>query len=184
MIFGCEAIIFDLDGVLVNSTAVVEESWRAWAVGGGLDPAAVLAVAHGRRTVDTIRMIAPCLDAAAEAELLEKNETELSEGMVVIEGAQGLLASLPPGGWAIVTSGAYHTATARLDAGRLPIPPVLVTGSDVQRGKPDPQGYLLAGARLGVLPETCLVIEDFSGRDCRGQSRRDAGDWHYDDSCR
>jgi sugar-phosphatase len=160
MIFECEAIIFDLDGVLVDSTEVVERAWREWAVDLGLDPALVLPVAHGRRSMETIQLFAPHLDALVEAELFEEKEIGFSEGISVIEGAPGLLAGLPPGRWAIVTSGTYPTATARLAAVGLPIPPILVTGSDVQRGKPDPQGYLLAGIRLGALPGSCLVIED------------------------
>jgi sugar-phosphatase len=156
----CRALISDLDGVLVDSTAVVERVWREWALENQLDPQEVLAVAHGRRTIDTIRMITPHLDAQQETDRLEDKEARLSDGMLVIPGAPALLAGLPAGRWAIVTSGSLLIATARLVAGKLPVPEVLVTANDVSAGKPDPQGYRLAATRLGIAPQDCVVIED------------------------
>jgi sugar-phosphatase len=156
----CRALISDLDGVLVDSTAVVERVWREWALENQLDPQEVLAVAHGRRTIDTIRMITPHLDAQQETDRLEDKEARLSDGMLVIPGAPALLAGLPAGRWAIVTSGSLLIATARLAAGKLPVPEVLVTANDVSAGKPDPQGYRLAATRLGIAPQDCVVIED------------------------
>jgi sugar-phosphatase len=156
----CRALISDLDGVLVDSTAVVERVWREWALENQLDPQEVLAVAHGRRTIDTIRMITPHLDAQQETDRLEDKEARLSDGMMVIPGAPALLAGLPAGRWAIVTSGSLLIATARLAAGKLPVPEVLVTANDVSAGKPDPQGYRLAATRLGIAPQDCVVIED------------------------
>jgi sugar-phosphatase len=160
LILSCEAVIFDLDGVLIDSTAVVERVWEDWATQIGMEPAALMAVAHGRRSVDTIRLVAPHLDAEAEAHRLEGLETSLSEGLGLIPGAPQLINSLPDRQWAVVTSGMATTATARLAFAGLPIPQVLVTGNDVQHGKPDPQGYRLAAERLGTLPANCIVIED------------------------
>jgi mannitol-1-/sugar-/sorbitol-6-phosphatase len=160
MKIACRALISDLDGVLVDSTAVVERVWREWALENRLDPQEVLAVAHGRRTIDTIRMITPQLDAQQETDRLEDKEARLSDGMPVIPGAPALLAGLPAGRWAIVTSGSLLIATARLAAGKLPVPEILVTANDVSAGKPDPQGYRLAATRLGVAPQDCVVIED------------------------
>jgi mannitol-1-/sugar-/sorbitol-6-phosphatase len=156
----CAAVLFDLDGVLMDSGAAVERAWTRWAAGHGLDVAVVLAEAHGRRTQDTIRAVAPWLDVEAETRGLEAGESDDTDGVVALPGAASLLESLPAERWAVATSGSRRLATTRLAHGGLPLPRVLVTAEDVERGKPDPQPYLAAAAALGVEPSRCLVVED------------------------
>jgi sugar-phosphatase len=156
----CRAILFDLDGVLMDSRVAVERAWERWAAGHGIDPVAVLAEAHGRRTIDTIRVIAPLLDVEREARLLEDAEAVDFEGVTTLPGAAELLGALPSGSWTVVTSGTRALAIGRLAHGGLPIPEQLITADDVERGKPDPQPYLAGAAALGVDPADCLVIED------------------------
>jgi mannitol-1-/sugar-/sorbitol-6-phosphatase len=156
----CGAILFDLDGVLMDSRVAVERAWERWAAGHGLDPVAVLAEAHGRRTIDTIRAIAPLLDVETEARLLEDAESIDFDGVTTLPGAAELLGALPSGSWTVVTSGTRALATGRLAHGGLPIPEHLITADDIERGKPDPQPYLAGAAALAVDPADCLVIED------------------------
>jgi len=158
--FNCFAILFDLDGVLVNSTGSVTRQWRRWAEDNNIDPQRVLDIAHGVRTIEIVRRLAPHIDAEAEALMLEKREAEDQEGVSVMSGAADLLASIPEGRWCVVTSGTRYLATARLKLGNLPIPNVLVSADDVSKGKPDPEPYLTGARLLGVNPKDCLVIED------------------------
>jgi mannitol-1-/sugar-/sorbitol-6-phosphatase len=154
------AILFDCDGVLVDSAASVERAWRGWATVGGLDADDVMAIAHGRRTEDTLRELGFTDDLAAEVDRVEGAEIADTSDVTAFAGAAGALAALPPEAWAVVTSGTRGLATARLAAAGLPLPGVLVTADDVAAGKPDPQGYLDAARRLGVPPADCLVVED------------------------
>jgi sugar-phosphatase len=156
----CEAVLFDLDGVLVDSRRCIELVWHEWARGHGLDAGAILRVAHGRRTGETVREVAPHLDAAVEAGVLDALEEVEERGIREAPGARDLLAGLSPTQWAVVTSGSPGVARLRLRVGGIPQPPVLITGADVRRGKPDPEGYLRAAAALGHAPATCVVIED------------------------
>ncbi|HEX8849421.1 MAG TPA: HAD family hydrolase [Gemmatimonadaceae bacterium] len=155
-----DALLFDLDGVLVDSTANVERHWRDWATSRGLDVARILSVVHGRRAIDTIREQAPHLDAERELAALVAAESSETRGITVIPGAAELLASLPEERWAIVTSGPHPVALARLHAVGLPVPRVLVTADRVKAGKPDPEGYLAAARTLGAAPARCVVVED------------------------
>jgi sugar-phosphatase len=154
------ALLFDLDGVLADSTASVETHWRRWAARHGFDADALLRVVHGRRALDTIREVAPHLDADAELAALAAAEAGDVAGVVAAPGAAALLARLPARGWAVVTSGVRAVAEARLRACGLPTPPVLIAADEVSRGKPDPEGYLAGAARLGVAPGACVVLED------------------------
>jgi sugar-phosphatase len=156
----CGAILFDLDGVLMDSRVCVERHWARWANRHGIDVAHVLAEAHGRRTIDTIRALAPSLDVEAEARLLEEAESVDFDGVTTLPGAAALLEALPPRSWTVVTSGTRALATGRLAHGGLPIPEWLITADDVERGKPDPQPYLAGAAALLVDPAQCLVVED------------------------
>ena len=156
----CRALLFDLDGVLADSTASVEHHWRAWAERHGLDPDALLQVVHGRRAIDTIRDVAPTLDAEAELAALVAAEAGDTAGVTASPGAAALLPRLPAGAWAVVTSGVRAVALARLQACGLPLPLLLVPADEITRGKPDPEGYLAAAARLGVAPPDCVVFED------------------------
>jgi sugar-phosphatase len=156
----CEAILFDLDGVLIDSTSCVTRHWQEWVRQHGLEMAAVMRVAHGLRTVETMRLVAPHLDAEKEAERFTAVEIADTEGVVAIEGALQMLKGLPKGVWTIVTSGSHDLARARLRRAGLPIPETLVSGDDVRRGKPAPEPYLMGAQRLGKAVERCAVIED------------------------
>jgi sugar-phosphatase len=158
--FHCTAVLFDLDGVLIDSTRCVERHWRQWAAGQGLDADVILQSAHGVRNVDTMRRIAPHLDVEREAALFAEHEVADTEGVVAVDGAVGLLAGLEGTRWAVVTSCSTALAQARMQMAGLAMPPMLITGDDVLRGKPNPDPYLLAASRLGVAPAECIVVED------------------------
>jgi mannitol-1-/sugar-/sorbitol-6-phosphatase len=156
----CQAVLFDLDGVLVDSTATIEAAWRSWAARHGLDSEVVLRIAHGRRGLDTVRLVAPHLDAASEVAEQNAHEARTTTGLAAAPGARALIEQLPPSCWAVVTSGVRAVAEHRLRTVGLPIPPVMVCADEVMRGKPDPEGFLAAAARLGVPPSACVVVED------------------------
>jgi len=154
------AVLFDLDGVLVDSGTAIERSWLRWAAEHGLPAQTVLAACHGRPSAETIAAVAEHLDAKAEAVRLEQRQAADTAELTRCPGAARLLTALPPRRWAIVTSGSRPLAVSRLRAVRLPVPDVLVTADDVAHGKPAPDGYLQAAARLGLPPERCVVVED------------------------
>lgn len=156
----CEAALFDLDGVLVNSDYAVVQSWRDWADLHHLSLEQVLAHAYGRRSRDTIMQVAPHLDAELETARITEIEFSYIPATEVFENAQNLLIQLSGCPHAIVTSGTLDLASARLRQCQLPIPAVFITADDVINGKPSPEGYLLAAQRLGKAPHTCVVIED------------------------
>ena len=153
-------LLFDLDGTLVDSRAVVERQWGALCARIGLDFPSVLAVLHGVRSVDVIRKVAPGVDAAAEAARLDAAEEFDTDGLKLVRGASELLARLPAGSWGIVTSGHRSLAERRLAAVGLPIPAAMVCGDEVTRGKPDPESFLAGARLLGVAPEACIAFED------------------------
>ena len=154
------AILFDLDGVLVDSTAAVERAWRGWAGRHGFLYEDVILHAHGRRTAETIAAVAPHLDAQAEALALEDDEVTRATEIASLPGAPDLLHQLVSASWAIVTSGSRRLASARIKACDFPSPRVLVTGDDVATGKPHPEGYIKAAQALGVPAANCIVFED------------------------
>jgi mannitol-1-/sugar-/sorbitol-6-phosphatase len=156
----CKAILFDMDGTLVNSAACVERIWKSWAHRQGIELSRVLSVSHGRRAIDVLPELAPHLDASSEAMLLDAEELNASDTVEPIAGAAALLRSLPSERWAVVTSAPRKLAALRLRCAGLPDPPLLVCAEDVTLGKPDPAGYLLASKLLGTDPQECLVIED------------------------
>ncbi|HWY69932.1 MAG TPA: HAD-IA family hydrolase [Terriglobales bacterium] len=156
----CSAVLFDLDGVLVDSTPAVERVWRGWATEQGLDPDFVVQWSHGRRSIETIRRVAPALDAPTENQKVERREIEDLEGVRAIEGAAELLAAMPPGHWTVVTSATRELAEARMRYVSLPLPKDAITAELVARGKPHPEPYLKGAALLGFPPSECLVIED------------------------
>jgi sugar-phosphatase len=158
--FICSAILFDLDGVLVDSTRSVERQWHIWARERGIDGDKVIAMGHGVRAIDLIRAVAPHLDAEAEVRELESREAEDRDGVVVMPGAIDLVSTIPEGRWGVVTSGTRHLASERLRLAGIPVPKVLVTAEDVAYGKPHPEPYLKGAKLLGVNPVECLVIED------------------------
>ena len=154
------AILFDLDGVLVDSTECVRRVCTAWAISRGLDAERVLEFGQGRRVQETVRTWVPHLDLETEIATLVGMESRETDGLYPIPGADTLVASLPPNTWAVVTSGARPVATLRLRHVGLPIPQTLITADDVRHGKPDPEGYLAAARALGRAPDDCVVIED------------------------
>ena len=156
----CDAILFDLDGVLIDSTECVIRHWKEWADKHSLDVDIIMQDAFGRRTIETIRSVAPHLDAKKEAKQYTAREVADTSGVFVIEGAVRILEALPEDSWAIVTSCSSELAKARLRQAELQVPKILVTSDDVTRGKPAPEPYLVGANRLGVEVGRCVVIED------------------------
>lgn len=155
-----DAILFDIDGTLVDSTGAVVRTWRTWAARHGLDAEEILRVCHGRRTEDTVAAFLPAPQrAAAVAELTAMEMADLDD-VFALPGTRELLPGLPADRWAAVTSGPRQLMEARLAAAGLPIPAVLVSAEAVTVGKPDPEGYLKAAAALGRDIRRCLVVED------------------------
>ncbi|MFZ0320454.1 MAG: HAD-IA family hydrolase [Candidatus Sulfotelmatobacter sp.] len=157
--FACAAILFDLDGVLVDSTGSVDRQWRGWAREQGIDEEAVISIAHGVRSIEVIRAVAPQLDALAETRKLESREAA-DPAIAVMLGAIDLVRSIPEDQWCVVTSGTRQLASARLERVGIPRPKVMVAADDVVKGKPDPEPYLKGAELLGVDAVACLVIED------------------------
>src|SRR2546423_3876572 len=156
----CSGFLFDLDGVLVDSRAVVERTCRRWALRHQLDPEQVLRIAHGRRTRDTVKAAAPHLETDREVAWLDAAELADVAGLSVVPGSREFLAALPARSWAVVTSCGRALAELRLTSVGLPIPTMLVTSEDVSQGKPAPDGYRLGPSRLGLDPTACIVFED------------------------
>lgn len=156
----CSAFLFDLDGVLVDSRAVVERTCRRWALRHDLDPEKVLRIAHGRRTRDTVTAVAPHLDMDREVAWLDAAELADVDGLCEVPGVRQFLAALPAGSWAVVTSCGRALAELRLTSVGLPNPKVVVTSEDVSHGKPAPEGYQLGAKRLCHAAATCVVFED------------------------
>lgn len=154
------AVLFDLDGVLVDSFRVVERAWRRWARERDLPGDDVLAVVHGRTAREVIAMFAPHLDAAQQERLVSGYETQHGGDLAEMPGARECVALASRGRWAVVTSGARRLATARLDAVGLPVPEIMITADDVTAGKPDPEPYRRAAVALAVPAAECVVVED------------------------
>ena len=156
----CRGVLFDLDGVLVDSTPAVARVWAGWAREHGLDPEEVTRKAHGRPSIATIRELLPNADHAAENREVERREIADVGGVVPLPGAMELLRALPLDRWAIVTSGPRRLAGARIAAAGMPQPKHLVTASDVRQGKPYPEPYLRGAQFLGIAPADSVVLED------------------------
>ena len=154
------AIVFDLDGVIVDSDASVVDAWTRWAIARDLDPAMVIEACHGQPSRATVRAFVDPADEAGALADIDRIELELAGEASALPGAHALLASVPPGRWGVFTSGTRALATARLAACGIVPPPVFVTADDVANGKPGPDGYLLALARLGADPAASVVVED------------------------
>jgi sugar-phosphatase len=156
----CAAILFDLDGVLIDSTPAVTRVWTQWALAHGFDPNEVVHKAHGRPSLATIRDYLPQGDHEAENREVERREIQDLTGVVTLPGAQELLSALPLDRWTIVTSCTRPLAEVRLRAAGLRIPKRLLTCDDVKNGKPDPEPYRKGASLLGVSPQDCVVVED------------------------
>ena len=156
----CKAILFDLDGVLIDSTRAVARVWHRWAVEHGFDPDEVIARAHGRPSLTTVREYLPNADHAAENREVERQEMEDIEGVVLLPGSARLLSELPPECWTVVTSCTRPLAETRLRTAGLPIPERMVTSNDIKNGKPHPEPYLKGASVLGFAGADCVVVED------------------------
>lgn len=156
----CSAILFDLDGVLIDSTPAVARVWNRWAIEHGFNPQEVIARAHGRPSLATVREYLPGADHAVENSKVERAEIEDLAGVAPLPGTLDLLASLPQDRWMIVTSGTRALAEVRIRAAGLPLPAHLITSNDVLHGKPDPEPYLKGASVLGFAASECVVIED------------------------
>jgi mannitol-1-/sugar-/sorbitol-6-phosphatase len=154
------AVLFDLDGVLVDSYRVVQRAWRRWASEHDIPAEDVLAVIHGRTAREVIRMFAPHVDVAEQVVRVSSYEAQDRGDLTVVPGARECLRVARRGRWAVVTSGARGLATARLAAVGLPAPEIMVTADDVTSGKPDPEPYQRAALALGVPVAECVVVED------------------------
>lgn len=149
-----------MDGVLIDSAPAVERVWRTWAAVHGFDPIKVIAQAHGHRSVETIRAVAPNMDAEKENLVVEQMEIDDKEGVIALPGAADLLRRLPAERLAIVTSATRPLAEARLAYAGLPVPQHMITADDVVNGKPSPEPYLKGAELLGFHARDCLVFED------------------------
>ncbi len=160
MPISCAALLFDLDGVLIDSTPAVARVWGRWAVAHGFNPDEVVANAHGRPSIATIREYLPDSDYEAENLIVESGELEDLDGVVPLPGAVELLARLPENRWTIVTSCTRALAEVRIRAAGLPLPATMVTSTDIMHGKPDPEPFLKGAAKLGFGAADCIVVED------------------------
>ena len=162
------ALLFDLDGTLVNSSGDVEKMWRAWCEKVGVDVADLLAVSEGRQGKSVVAELAPHLDPVAEDDWIIDYQLNQNSTAEPLPGAGDMLRSLGDGSpekktaakWGIVTSCVHDLAMNRLDAAGLPRPPMIVPADQITRSKPDPEGFLVGAERLGVAPAGCIVFED------------------------
>lgn len=154
-------VLFDMDGTLVDSTAVVEQVWGEFSARYDLDIAEILRTSHGVQAGDTVRRFAPAgTDVVALTAELGAMERVRTDGIVALPGAAELLRSLPADAVALVTSADRILADIRMGAANLAMPAIAVTADRVTRGKPHPEGYLRAAELLGVDPADALVFED------------------------
>jgi sugar-phosphatase len=156
----CKAVLFDMDGILISSIGSVERSWTKWCNLRGVDPQYAISVIHGRRAIDSLRLVRPDLNAEKELEILEDFECDDIEDVIVLAGVCDLLKKLPHDRWTIVTSATERLARVRLKAAGLPVPNHFVYGETVTEGKPHPAPFLAGAALLGIAPEECVVFED------------------------
>jgi sugar-phosphatase len=156
----CAALLFDLDGVLINSTPAVARVWRRWAIERGFNPEEVVSRAHGRPSLTTVREYLPEANHELENREVERREIEDLEGVVPLPGALELLKSLPGDRWTIVTSCTRPLAEVRIKAAGLPLPRSLITSNDITHGKPNPEPFLKGASILGFPAQECIVLED------------------------
>lgn len=154
------ALLFDLDGVLIDSTPAVTRVWSQWALEHGFEPEKTVRDAHGRPSIETIRELLPDSDYEALNAVLEQREIADLDGVLPLPGAVQLLTSLPLDRWAIVTSCTRELARVRIEAAGLPLPPTIITSSDITNGKPHPEPYLKGASALGFPAADCIAFED------------------------
>ena len=160
MVVTARAILFDLDGVLVDSTPAITRVWERWALEQGFKPEKTVRESHGRPSLEVVRELLPDADHEVENLRIERMEMEDVDGVVPLPGALELLTSLPPDRWTIVTSCTRPLAEVRIRATGLPLPSTMVTASDIGNGKPHPEPYVKAARKLGVMPADCVAFED------------------------
>ncbi len=153
-------ILFDMDGVLVSSLGSVERTWEKWAIARGIDPAVAIRTAHGRRAIETVRLLRPDLNDVEELEWLERMEIDDKVGLETLAGVERILEQLPEKYWTVVTSATEKLARSRMEHGGIRVPARIVSADMVTRGKPDPEPYRKGAELLGLSPADCLVIED------------------------
>ncbi|MET9340744.1 HAD-IA family hydrolase [Nonomuraea sp. NPDC003804] len=153
-------LLFDVDGVLLDSAATHRRIWNTWSAMRGLDQEWVWSLTHGRRPEDTVRDVAPELDPAAERLILNELMEREGNAFPAAPGAADLLVGLSQNQWAIVTSGSRAPVHQRFKLAGLALPQIQIYGEDVDRCKPHPEGYLKAAELLGVEPARCVVVED------------------------
>lgn len=160
MILRVRGILFDMDGVLVSSLGSVERSWKTWAESREIDPALAIRTAHGRRAIETVRLLRPDLNDEQELQWLEDMEVADNDGLEILHGVKPIIESLPQKHWTVVTSATDRLARARMAYGGIPVPARMITADMVTKGKPDPEPYRRGTELLGLGPADCLVIED------------------------
>ncbi|HLI75385.1 MAG TPA: HAD-IA family hydrolase, partial [Acidobacteriaceae bacterium] len=160
MVVEVKGILFDMDGVLVSSIGSVERCWRRWAAHYGVPHPESVEVPHGVRAIDIMRQLKPGIDTVEGLRLIEDMEIEDVADLTVLPGVRELLGTLPPERWAIVTSATRRLLIGRLQAARLPMPELILSGDMVERGKPDPEPYRRGAALIHAQPSECLVVED------------------------
>ena len=158
----CKALLFDMDGVLIDSTPAVARVWSQWAREHGFDPEETVHQAHGRPSLSTIRELLPDVDHEAENREVERREILDIDGVVPLPGVAEFLASLPADRWTIVTSCTKPLADVRIRAARIMSPARFITAQDIIIGKPDPEPYLKGAELLGFAAQDCVVVEDAS----------------------
>lgn len=153
-------ILFDMDGVLVSSLGSVERTWETWAKARGIDPAMAIRTAHGRRAIETVRLLRPDLNDMEELDWLERMEIADNVGLETLGGVERILENLPEKYWTVVTSATEKLARSRLELGGIRVPAHIVSADMVTQGKPHPEPYRRGAGLLGLPPADCLVIED------------------------
>jgi len=153
-------ILFDMDGVLVSSLGSVERSWERWAEARNVDPELAIRTAHGRRAIETVRLLRPDLNDMEELQWLERMEIEDKVGLEILGGVERILESLPQKHWTVVTSATERLARSRMEAAGIRVPLHIVSADEVTHGKPHPEPYRKGAELLGLAPAECLVIED------------------------
>ncbi len=156
-----DAVLLDMDGTILNSIKSAEKIWTAWALRQGLDVDSFIPTIHGMQAISTIRRLnLPGIDPELEAAAITQAEIDDVEGIEAIPGAAAFLHSLTPYRWAVVTSAPRELALRRIQAAGLPVPPLMIAAEDVPNGKPAPDCFRIAAAKLGTTADKCLVLED------------------------
>ena len=174
-----KGLLFDMDGVLISSLGSVERSWQTWAEGHGIDVGETIKTAHGMRAIETVRVLRPDSDHAAELKVIEDLEIGDTEGLQVLDGVASILQSLPQKFWTIVTSATERLTRSRLAFAGIPVPQHIVTADMVTHGKPHPEPYLRGAKILGLAPADCIVIEDSTSGAKAGHSCGVQGSGHH-----